>query len=54
MHNSDHNVFAEDVPEKAVLMQRGLYPLSVRFLNWQQSNVGDYIEFKIRVSFQEG
>jgi len=29
-------------------------PLSVYFLKWQQSNVGNFVEFVIRVRYQEG
>jgi hypothetical protein len=36
------------------VLRRGVYPLSVQFLNWQQSTVGQYIEFKIRVRCLEG
>lgn len=47
--NADLNGFQGD--EKAIELKRGFYPLRARFLNWQQSNVGDYIEFQIRVTF---
>jgi hypothetical protein len=36
------------------LLKRGQYPFSVYFLNWQESSVGKYIEFMIRVTFHEG
>jgi hypothetical protein len=35
-------------------LRRGVMPLSVCFLKWQQSNVGNFVEFVIRVRYQEG
>ena len=35
-------------------LRDGHYPLNVKFLMWQDSNLGKYIEFKIRVSYNEG
>jgi len=32
-------------------LKRGVYPFRVQFVKWQQSNVGDYIEFQIKVTF---
>ena len=28
-------------------LRSGQYPLTVKFLMWQDSNIGNYIEFKI-------
>ena len=30
------------------------HPITVEFLKWQDSNIGQYIEYKIRVTFHEG
>lgn len=30
------------------------YPISIKFLMWQDSNIGNYIEFKIQVTYHEG
>lgn len=35
-------------------LERGQYPLNVKFLKWQDSKIGKYIEFKISVYYQEG
>lgn len=35
-------------------LRRGLYPINIKFLNWQDSKFGNYVEFKIRVKYQEG
>lgn len=32
----------------------GQYPISIKFLMWQDSNIGNYIEFKIQVTYHEG
>lgn len=32
----------------------GQYPLNVKFVKWQDSKIGQYIEFKIIVFYQEG
>ena len=29
-------------------------PITVKFLMWQDSNIGNYIEFKIQVTYHEG
>jgi hypothetical protein len=42
------NLFSEDQLRRCVM------PLSVCFLKWQQSNVGNFVEFVIRVRYQEG
>ncbi len=36
------------------MLKRGIYPINIKFLKWQESTVGSYIEFKIRVRLQEG
>lgn len=33
--------------------KRNTFPFEVRFLKWQESSVGNYIEFKIRIRFLE-
>lgn len=35
-------------------LRDGHYPLNIKFLMWQDSDLGKYIEFKIRVSYNEG
>lgn len=35
-------------------LRKEQYPLTVKFLMWQDSNLGNYIEFKIRVTYHEG
>jgi len=30
------------------------FPITVEFLKWQDSNIGDYVEYKIRVTYNEG
>lgn len=30
------------------------FPISIKFLMWQDSNIGNYIEFKIQVTYHEG
>lgn len=32
----------------------GQYPISIKFLMWQDSNIGNYIEFKLQVTYHEG
>lgn len=35
-------------------IRAGQYPISLKFLMWQDSNIGNYIEFKIQVTYHEG
>ena len=35
-------------------LRDGHYPLNVKILMWQDSNLGKYIEFKIKVIYNEG
>ena len=30
------------------------FPLTIKFLMWQDSNIGNYIEFKMQVTYREG
>ena len=32
----------------------GQYPMTIKFLMWQDSNIGNYIEFKLSVTYHEG
>jgi hypothetical protein len=36
------------------ILKSEAYPISIKFLDWQDNKVGDYIEFKIEVKHQEG
>lgn len=35
-------------------LSKGQFPINVKFSKWQDSNIGNYIEFKISVFYQEG
>ena len=35
-------------------IRSGQLPISVKFLMWQDSNIGNYIEFKVQVTYHEG
>ena len=45
----------EDPQNKLYAQLRdGHYPLNVKFIMWQDSNLGKYIEFKMVVTYNEG
>ncbi len=35
-------------------LERGLFPFSVKFLQWQESTIGNFIEFEIQITNNEG
>ena len=47
--------FTEDVQnELHDKIRAAQFPVSIKFLMWQDSNIGNYIEFKIEVTYHEG
>lgn len=49
----DHLAHEPATPDHNELAS-GQYPLNVKFVKWQDSKIGQYIEFKIIVFYQEG
>ena len=35
-------------------IRAGQFPISIKFLMWQDSNIGNYIEFKVQTTYHEG
>ena len=50
--NFQTEVISRDEDDDPLL--RGLQPINIKFLKWQDSSLGSYVEFKIRVRYQEG
>ena len=45
------NHFSGLLPDQFDCLRRGSAPLNVTFLRWQDSTIGSYVEFVLRVTY---
>ena len=59
MRAAQSQVNVQDVPEDTnnslhEELIAAQFPLTIKFLMWQDSNIGNYIEFKMQITYREG